>query len=53
MWDTVIICFEVSHPMKPITEKQKQWLWFVALCLGGLSATFLLVTLVRWVISVR
>jgi hypothetical protein len=31
--------------MKPFTEKQKQWLWFVALCLGGLSATFILATL--------
>ena len=39
--------------MKPFTEKQKQWLWFVALCLGGLSATFALSTLVRWVVSIR
>jgi CHASE1-domain containing sensor protein len=53
MWDTVIICFEVSHPMKPFTEKQKQWLWFVALCLGGLSATFALAAIVRCVVSIR
>jgi uncharacterized membrane protein len=37
--------------MKPFTEKQKQWLWFVALALGGLTATFVLATLVRWAIS--
>jgi hypothetical protein len=39
--------------MKPFTEKQKQWLWFAALCFVGLSATFLLATLVRWVVYIR
>jgi uncharacterized membrane protein len=39
--------------MKAFTEKQKQWLWFIALCLGGLSATFVLAALVRWAVSIR
>jgi hypothetical protein len=45
--------FEVKRLMKPFTEKQKQWLWFVALCLGGLSATFALAAIVRLAISIR
>jgi hypothetical protein len=39
--------------MKPFTKKQKQWLWFVALCLGGLTATFALAILARWAVSIR
>jgi hypothetical protein len=39
--------------MKPFTKKQKQWLWFTALCSVGLTATFTLATLVRWVVSIR
>jgi len=39
--------------MKPFTEKQRQWLWFFALCLGGLAATFALTTIVRWVVYIR
>ena len=39
--------------MKPFTKNQKQWLWFVALCLGGLSVTYALATLVRWTVSIR
>jgi len=39
--------------MKPFTEKQRQWLWFVALYLGGLAVTFALATIVRWVVYIR
>lgn len=39
--------------MKPFTEKQRQWLWFIALCLGGLAVTFALATIVRWVVYIR
>jgi hypothetical protein len=38
--------------MKALTEKQRQWLWFVALWCGGLIATLLLTYLARWVISI-
>jgi len=38
--------------MKPFTKKQKQWLWFAALYLSGLTATFLLATLVRWAVYI-
>jgi len=37
--------------MKALTEKRRQWLWFVGLWLGGLSATMLAVYLVRWIVS--
>ena len=36
---------------KMLTKKQRQWLWFVALWIGGLMAAFLLSYLVRWLIS--
>jgi hypothetical protein len=38
--------------MKALTEKQRQWLWFAALCCGGLIAVSLLAYLTRWVISI-
>jgi uncharacterized membrane protein len=38
--------------MKALTEKQRQWLWFTALCCGGLISVFLLAYLTRWLISI-
>jgi hypothetical protein len=38
--------------MKALTDKQRQWLWFAALCCAGLTAVFLLSYLVRWLISI-
>ncbi len=38
--------------MKALTEKRRQWLWFAGLSLGGLSATILLASLVRWIVSI-
>ena len=36
--------------MKPVTDKQQQWIWFILLWLGGLTAVFLIATLIRWMI---
>jgi hypothetical protein len=36
--------------MKALTDKQRQWLWFAALWCGGLTATFFLSYLVRWLV---
>ncbi len=33
--------------MSPITKKRKQWLWFVGLWFGGLSAVLALAGLIR------
>ncbi len=33
--------------MRPLTEKQQQWLWFVVLWCGGLGAVLLLAYLIR------
>jgi hypothetical protein len=38
--------------MRAPTEKQRQWLWFAALWCCGLTATFLLAQLARWVVSI-
>ena len=38
--------------MRALTEKQRQWLWFVGLWCGGLFATLLLAQAVRWVVSI-
>ena len=37
--------------MKTLTEKQRQWLWFVGLWVGGISATLLLARVTRWLFS--
>ena len=37
--------------MKALTDKQRQWLWFAVLWGIGLTATFLLSYMVRWLIS--
>jgi hypothetical protein len=34
--------------MKPVTEKQRQWLWFVGLSVAGLSGALLLAYATRW-----
>lgn len=36
--------------MKPLTEKQRQWIWFILLWCGGLCTTVLLSYALRWVI---
>lgn len=38
--------------MKPCTEKQRQWLWFIFLWCAGLSLTALLAYVMRWVVLV-
>lgn len=37
--------------MKTLTETRKQWLWFVALCCGGMAAVALLARATRWLFS--
>jgi len=37
--------------MKPFTDRQRQWLWFAGLWLGGLVAFGLLARLARWSIA--
>jgi len=37
--------------MKAVTEKKKQWMWFVGLWCGGLFATAMLSQAFRWLIS--
>lgn len=37
--------------MNPSTDRRRQWLWFVLLWCGGLSAAWLLAAAVRWVVS--
>jgi hypothetical protein len=35
----------------PLSTKQRQWLWFAALWIGGLAATLILARLIRWVLT--
>ncbi len=37
--------------MRPLTEKQRQWIWFILLWCGGLIGTLLLSYAMRWVIQ--
>lgn len=37
--------------MKALTEKQRQWLWFAALWVGGLATAALLAKATRWVFA--
>jgi uncharacterized membrane protein len=37
--------------MKALTEKKRQWVWFVMLWCGGLIGAFGLSYIVRWLIS--
>jgi hypothetical protein len=39
--------------MSPITEKQKQWLWFIGLWLGGLLAVLLMAALIRLLMGIK
>ncbi len=39
--------------MKPITRKQRQWLWFISLWCGGLGSVFVLAYLIRWVMGLN
>jgi uncharacterized membrane protein len=34
-----------------LSKKQRQWLWFAALWLGGLAATLVLARLIRWLLT--
>lgn len=36
--------------MRPFTDKQRQWVWFIMLWSGGLAAALALAWAVRWVI---
>jgi len=38
---------EVKAVMKAYTKKQKQWLWFITLWLGGLGSVMLLSTIIK------
>lgn len=37
--------------MKAPTNRQRQWLWFVGLWLGGLSTTLLLAGVMRFIMA--
>ena len=39
--------FEGKAVMKACTKKQKQWLWFITLWLGGFSSVLLLSTIIK------
>lgn len=39
--------------MKRPTEKQKQWLWFIGLWCGSLSAVFLLAYVIRLMMGIN
>jgi hypothetical protein len=41
------MCFFKLETVK-LGKKKKQWLWFIALWLGGIFAMFLLATAARW-----
>ena len=38
--------------MKPVTKKEKQWLWFAALWIGGIVTAWLLAGLAKLVVSI-
>jgi uncharacterized membrane protein len=38
--------------MKRLTEKHRQWAWFVALWAGGLVAVFMLAQALRWLMKI-
>ena len=38
--------------MKPLTEKQRQWAWFIGLWAGGLIFLFGLTQLFRWLVRI-
>lgn len=40
----------VNRAMKALTEKQRQWVWFAGLWLGGLAGVLLLSTVVRLIL---
>ncbi len=37
--------------MKPLTDRQRQWLWFAALWCGGLMAALLLAHVARRLVT--
>jgi hypothetical protein len=39
--------------MKRPTDKQKQWLWFIGLWCGSLSAVFLLAYVIRLMMGIN
>ncbi|HSM75329.1 MAG TPA: hypothetical protein VK852_11850 [Desulfobacterales bacterium] len=42
-----------EHRLRNMTlsKKQRQWLWFAALWVGGLAATLVLARLIRWLLA--
>ncbi len=39
--------------MSPITKKRKEWLWFVGLWIGGLSAVLVTAGLIRLLMGIE
>ena len=39
------------HRNMTLSKKQRQWLWFAALWVGGLAATLALARLIRWLVT--
>jgi hypothetical protein len=35
-----------------LTEKQRQWLWFAGLMVGGMAGMLILAGVVRWMIGI-
>jgi len=38
--------------MKQLTKRTSQWVWFVGLWCGGLSAVLLMAYLIRWLMGI-
>jgi uncharacterized membrane protein len=38
--------------MKTLTKTVQEWVWFIALWCGGLSAVLLLAYMVRWMMKI-
>jgi uncharacterized membrane protein len=38
--------------MKPLTEKRRQWAWFIALWTGGLVSLYVLTQIFRWLVRI-
>ena len=43
---------EARAAMSPCTKRQKQWLWFIGLWLGGLGSVMLLSSIIKFVMQI-